>query len=318
MIIYVIDHNDDTGAETATIAIVGRSDSFAVDSNHESYKRILEFCSEHRYSSGNEDYLVDTIRSMIDSTESVGKRLRRISDRVTFDGENILFDGDVIKNELTSDIIRAIKEDNQFGEVKGKVENPDRTLTSLVRFMEKVYDNRIESSRESLFDFISACGLKLTKDGNFVGFKAVNRDYGSIARGPGIVNNVSYKDNVSLDNSIGNTVEIARSNVVLDRNTPCASGLHVGTYEYAAFSYGGQGSRVITVEVDPRDVISVPYDYNCQKMRVCRYSVIGEINPGERDSSWGHDDRLLDRWDDDDEYDWDDDSGNFEDEGNRW
>ena len=140
--------------------------------------------------------------------------------------------------------------------------------------------------------------MKITEDGNFIAFKGVNKDYLSRYSGEGIVNGV-YFSHAHLDNSVGNLVEFPRNKVVLDRNRYCDIGLHAGTYEYAS-SYAGKYGRVILVEIDPRDVISVPYDYNGSKMRVCRYKVIADLPTGSRTSSFVGEDSLVDRMD---EYD---------------
>jgi hypothetical protein len=35
----------------------------------------------------------------------------------------------------------------------------------------------------------------------------------------------------------------------------------------------------VVVEVNPANVVAVPYDYNFAKMRVCEYKVVEEIEP---------------------------------------
>jgi len=35
------------------------------------------------------------------------------------------------------------------------------------------------------------------------------------------------------------------------------------------------------VKVNPKDVVSVPYDYNYSKMRVCEYEVLREVEDKE-------------------------------------
>jgi acyl carrier protein len=54
----------------------------------------------------------------------------------------------------------------------------------------------------------------------------------------------------------------------------CSHGLHAGSLAYAR----GWAERVILVEIDPADVVSVPGDENCQKLRCCKYTVVGEYN----------------------------------------
>ena len=63
-----------------------------------------------------------------------------------------------------------------------------------------------------------------------------------------------------------------RSSVDDDFRNGCSKGLHAGSLEYAK----GWGKRVLLIEIDPADVVSVPEDCDCQKLRCCKYKVIGE------------------------------------------
>jgi hypothetical protein len=65
-----------------------------------------------------------------------------------------------------------------------------------------------------------------------------------------------------------------RNQVEDDENVTCAKGLHVCSKEYLPH-FGGQ--NIVACEVDPKDVVSVPLDYNNSKMRVCEYKVVGVI-----------------------------------------
>jgi hypothetical protein len=63
-----------------------------------------------------------------------------------------------------------------------------------------------------------------------------------------------------------------RDQVQFDPGVGCHTGLHVGTFEYAA---GFAQGALLEVVVNPRDVVSVPTDCGAQKMRTCRYTVVG-------------------------------------------
>jgi hypothetical protein len=45
--------------------------------------------------------------------------------------------------------------------------------------------------------------------------------------------------------------------------------------EYAS-SFGNRNSHLLIVEINPSDVVSVPKDSDCQKLRTCKYKVIAE------------------------------------------
>ena len=69
-------------------------------------------------------------------------------------------------------------------------------------------------------------------------------------------------------------IEVERNGVCDDKNIGCSSGLHAGSVQYATDF--GAGGKVVLVEINPADVVSVPEDCNCQKLRACKYKVVGE------------------------------------------
>jgi acyl carrier protein len=77
-----------------------------------------------------------------------------------------------------------------------------------------------------------------------------------------------------LLNKVGATIEVERSSVDDDFRQGCSHGLHAGSLSYAK----GWGQRVVLVEIDPADVVSVPEDCNCQKLRCCKYTIVGEYS----------------------------------------
>jgi hypothetical protein len=72
-----------------------------------------------------------------------------------------------------------------------------------------------------------------------------------------------------------------RSKVDDDPQHTCSSGLHVCADEYLKGYATGENNRTLVVEVNPANVVAVPYDYNFSKMRVCEYKVLTEIEPKE-------------------------------------
>lgn len=190
----------------------------------------------------------------------VGKSLNRLSERVSFDGANVLFDGDVVSDAIAEHILRIVKEGG----------NPD-SYKALVAFMEKLYTNPSESSRNSLYDFIIRHNITIDPDGDFYAYKGVKADGGSIMEGFGIVDGVSM--NGSLPNKPGSILEIPRSKVNADNAVGCGTGLHAGTHRYAS---GWAQGLLLLVKINPRDVVSVPSCSSYQKLRTCRYKVVSQ------------------------------------------
>ena len=135
----------------------------------------------------------------------------------------------------------------------------------LVNFLKKLMENSSFSARNELFDFLDHRSLPITEDGCFLAYKVVKSN---------------YKDKYSghVDNSVGKSVTMARYGVDDDRGNGCGSGLHAGTLEYVqsygSFSGEDSSDKVVIVKIDPENVVSVPQDCNCQKMRCCEYTVL--------------------------------------------
>ena len=70
------------------------------------------------------------------------------------------------------------------------------------------------------------------------------------------------------------TVEMERNKVDDDKNNTCSTGLHFCGMSY--LNHFG-GARTVIVKINPRDVVSIPTDYDDAKGRACRYEVIGEL-----------------------------------------
>lgn len=132
----------------------------------------------------------------------------------------------------------------------------------MLRFLENLYMNPDPSSVVQLYDFLENNGIPITEDGCFLGYKYVNDD---------------FKDKYTgkYDNTPGKWVEMPREECVNNPNNACASGLHVGTFEYV---YGN--STIVLVKVNPADCVSVP-SCEAQKLRCCKYFVIGQYKEGE-------------------------------------
>lgn len=143
----------------------------------------------------------------------------------------------------------------------------DLPIESLVYFWKKLRKNPSANSKEQLYGFLELNHHPITSEGNFIAYKKVDR------QGNKLVDNYTKK----LDNSIGKIVSMPREQVVEDKNQTCSRGLHVAAWQYAT---GYAGTVLIEVIVDPTDVVSVPVDYNNQKMRVCRYKVSCEVGAG--------------------------------------
>lgn len=133
-------------------------------------------------------------------------------------------------------------------------------------FLDNLMANPSMTARNELFLFLEAADLPITDDGCFLAYKAVDAQ-------------LKDKRTHSFDNSPGQTLEMPRREVDDNRDRTCSYGFHVAAYEYAKNFLGSAGDRMVATKVNPADVVSVPSDYQNQKLRTCKYRVEFEI-PG--------------------------------------
>jgi len=157
-------------------------------------------------------------------------------------------------NEIKNDMVTRVVELMNRGEERYK---------NIVEFMAKVLRNGSKTAVEGLFKFIEHNDIEINENGNFIAWKVVRSDF-------------KDKHSGRFDNSVGSTPTVPRSSVVEDPKVSCASGLHVCAKHYIK-SFYSRGDKIVKVEVDPGDVVSVPYDYSNSKMRLCEYKVIEDV-----------------------------------------
>lgn len=228
------------------------------------------------------------VRELMDTQRYVSAGLTRLSDRVAMSDGQITFDGDVIDTALSRHLLRLLREGND-------------AFRPTVLFMEHLAQNPSPLSRRHLWSWLDDRDFSLTPEGHVIGYKAVHAGSNhSLTPGRNTVEVNGRAHTGHVPNPIGAVVSMPRSQVNPDRDHGCSVGLHVGTWDYAD-TFGGADSQVLTVSVNPRDVVAVPRDCHYQKMRVCRYTVLAVTH--ER-----HDTALVafeDEDDDPDDYFWD-------------
>lgn len=161
-------------------------------------------------------------------------------------GDSIIVDGQFVNGILGETILAFIDDGKPF--------------EPLIKFCRKLRLNPSKASVDQLFGFLEANRHPITMDGNFIAYKKIRPDMKDIHSG-------------TMDNSVGNVLEMPREGVNADPTQTCSAGLHVASWGYAFNSFGSREDTMVEVEVDPADVVAVPVDYNQGKMRTCRYKV---------------------------------------------
>lgn len=132
----------------------------------------------------------------------------------------------------------------------------------LENFLNNLMQNPSSTAVEELYLFLEANSLAITDDGHFLAYKSVNDDFTSIHDG-------------KTDNSIGKLVSMERNQVDDVRERTCSHGLHFASLDYCKNVF--KGDTIIALKINPKDVVSIPKDYNNQKGRACAYLPIAVV-----------------------------------------
>jgi len=204
---------------------------------------------------------------------------------VSIEGDKIFWKGREMHNALTKRMVAMIQE--------------DFPVEPLVAFMENLMQNPSKRAVNELYGFLEKNTLPITPDGCFLAYKKVRGDYldchsGTVLNKPAIY--LTDEDNAKLAEYAGKhnevTVEVVdgvtvvsmeRNMVDDDQNRTCSVGLHFCSKDYLNH-FGGE--RTIILKINPRDVVSIPNDYNDSKGRACRYEIVDEIDKDKADEAF--------------------------------
>lgn len=243
-------------SESSNITVVFTDDNGEVtmlgaDNTHPFWDRIVSGATANDYS------VVD----LFDMNVAANARFEQLSERIAVRNGKVYFDGDEAKGSLADQIVRFLEQGVD-------------DWRPLVNFFEKLQDNKFTDNIEQLYRWLEKQQVAITPEGDFIGYKGVwvdeNGDFFSINKGKAIVDDEEF--NGYIPNPIGAIVSMPRSAVQHDPAVGCSTGLHVGSWEYAnSFAQGA----VLEVVVNPRDVVSVPFECSDSKLRTCRYTIRG-------------------------------------------
>jgi len=224
-----------------TMTIVVDNQSYTIGYDHPNYLAIKECVNNN--DAENIVTLMDIPASIEDYAEG----------KVTVVNGVLRYEGEEIHNTLTERIMSMMRDGFSF--------------EPMVKFLANVLENHSNRAVQELYTFLENKNLPITEDGCFLAYKAVTHDY-------------KDKWTKQIDNSIGETVGMQRRKVNDDCGIGCADGLHCGAIEYVEGYSNCRGDehddKIVIVKVNPKDVVSVPTDSQCQKVRTCEYQVIAD------------------------------------------
>ena len=229
------------------ILLVHDSQHYSVSSDHSRLTEIKEALANEQY---------DLAVSIMNVREAV-KQFLTADEKFTLENDLIVLDGRAFSDAVTDKVLRMVENGNK--------------AQPLFNFLENVRSNPSKSSQDDLLLFCVANGFMITDDGAILAYKSVRGDYMDLHSG-------------TIRNAVGDKVSMERNDVDDNRNVTCSDGLHFAAYGYASTWAGpidGVDRKLMLMKVHPRDVVSIPIDYNNQKGRCCYYEVVDEITTGE-------------------------------------
>ena len=219
-----------------SITVVFDGISHTLNDGHLNYAAIRKAIIDRQF---------DKIPALVD----IPKAINRYSyGNIKIENGAIKYAGQPVHNYICDKIFSFMKEGLPF--------------EPLVAFLDKLMKNPSKRAVNELYSFLEHKAMPITPNGNFLAYKSVDSNWRDHHTG-------------TFDNSIGNTLEMNRNAVCDDTDIGCSFGFHAGSLEYAR-SFGGGAIRLLIVEIDPSDVVSIPKDFDCQKLRTCKYKVVAE------------------------------------------
>lgn len=217
------------------------------------YKLIEEFTNKQISFFNATEAVLNRIQEKMDMLDKKLEEVAELKQLKTSEPIHALVDGVIVPNidRLENSIINITTQGNTEG------------VANLIKRLANMNKKR-EHSAEDLLDFLKHAKLPITKDGNIVFIKSVNKS-GNV-----------YVDchTGTIKQSPGTLVYMDESLVDPDRTRDCSNGLHVACIKYASTFWG---SAMLVGIVYPEDVIAVP-EYDHTKMRVSSYYVLDSFS----------------------------------------
>ena len=226
----------------SNIVVVIGNKSHTISKTHITYTKVLEAIKASDW---------DSLPDIIEPKKVV---LNYGQGNVSIQGETLFWKGKELNTGLSARMITMLQE--------------GFPIEPMVNFMENLYKNPSKRAVTELYGFLEKGNLPITPDGHFLAYKRVRENYLDVHSG-------------TMNNSVGQVVEMERHDVDDNKDNTCSSGLHFCSMSYLT-SFGG--ARTVIVKINPADVVSIPSDYNDAKGRACRYEVIGELNVSPEDA----------------------------------
>lgn len=231
------------------LSLVTGNRPYNVESTHRNYGLIIEALKEERWSD---------IPELVNMAQAVATYVaQNATDRVTVNAEAgvVSYNGEPVHNVVTEHILKMMRD--------------GFPIKPLCLFLDNLLQNPSKKAVDQLYTWMMANGMTVSEDGYLLAFKRVKDDF------------TSFYDSATM-NAVGTYVNMPRYLVDDRSENTCSTGLHFCSQAYLPQYCSGAG-QVLLLKINPRDVVSIPTDYNSSKGRACRYFVLEALTGDTRE-----------------------------------
>lgn len=310
MTLYKSTNNGVSGEQSVTMMFETFDDlgTETVTESNPYFHQVLELLDQEEQGELSTEDAENKIIKLLNPFAHITDEISTLSPNLTYSENKVFYKHDPLDPLMAKVMLDAVQ--GAASDDPKQRNSQQARLSALANFIEKLYAGATETGRRNLFRWIQDRDITIYPDGDFLAYKGVIKTeegtYVSKMTGTSYVNNVLF-ENQRIPNAVGDVVSMPRSAVEENEDIHCGPGLHAGTYAYAR---GWASGGLLTVKIDPADVVSVPKDSEGQKIRTNRYTVMDltevERQKGVLFADDDYDDAYDDDYDDDDLMDIDD------------
>lgn len=236
-------------ANVLLVSVPSLTETLSFYSTHINFQKASDICLKYVQTSVIPQSVLEELRQLNSIKTTFNKNWSNGDMKIV--GNSVTYKGDKIPETLEHFILTAFESQVAF----------DDFIKPWIIFAQKLSECQSMEVYSNLHNFLKHSDLTVNDNGNVVAYKVINPDFTDIYTG-------------KIDNSVGATVTEDRRKVSSDSNSTCSFGLHACSLNYIRDSgYGGNNKILVKIEVDPRDIVCVPNDYQGTKIRCCKYKV---------------------------------------------
>ena len=172
----------------SNITVVIGNTPHTISKTHITYQKVLDAIKAGDW---------ETVKDVIEPKKVV---LNYGKGNVSVQGETLFWKGKELNTGLATRMIQMLQE--------------GFPIEPMVAFMENLYQNPSKRAVTELYGFLEKNNLPITPDGHFLAYKKVRQNYFDVHSG-------------TMDNSVGNVVEMERHDVDDNKDNTCLSLIHI-------------------------------------------------------------------------------------------